>query len=73
MDQCFYCHWYRKQHDQNCPEVAEAASKAEARAIWQQGYNDGRRRRDSQSTNPTYMIGWVRGDAAADYAENVFE
>jgi hypothetical protein len=71
--QCHLCHWYDDKHDENCPERVDPSLREAARATWDNGYDDGRNRRDAQSTDPTYIIGWVRGDAAADAAENIFE
>ncbi len=71
--QCRFCHWYNDKHDENCPEVAGPSRKEAARATWNEGYDDGQNRREAQSSDPTYTIGWIRGDAAADYHENVSE
>ena len=46
--------------------------------MWNKGFADGRSRinwletSDSEklSNNPVYMMGWTRGDQAADEAEN---
>lgn len=69
--QCHLCHWYEGKHDENCPKMADPSQQEAARALWDEGYDDGRNRREAQSADPTYAIGWRRGDAAADYAENV--
>lgn len=71
--QCYYCHWYNNDHDANCPEMVEPSRQDAAKATWDKGYDDGRNRREAQSSDPTYIIGWIRGDVAADTRENVFE
>lgn len=53
--------------------MANSSQRNAAKATWNKGYDDGRNRREAQSTDRVYILGWVRGDAAADYDENVFE
>jgi hypothetical protein len=72
--QCFYCHWNDDKHDANCPKMADPSQREAAEATWRAGYTDGKNRRsEAQPNDPTYMIGWVRGNAFADYLDNVSE
>lgn len=71
--QCYYCHWYEGSHDENCPMMATPSQQETAKATWNKGYSDGRDCHEAQFDDPTYIIGWTRGDAVADYHENVFE
>ena len=69
--QCYFCQC-DGSHNKHCPKLSSDRTTADA--LWKAGYDDGRNRREAKSdADPTYMIGWVRGDAVADTSENVFE
>ncbi len=69
--ECYFCGCSDNQHDKNCPKMADLSQRETAEATWNEGYEDGRNRREAQSSDPTYAIGFTKGDAAADYRENV--
>jgi hypothetical protein len=71
--ECYYCRWLNDKHGPGCVNPADAANKDALKATWQQGYDDGAGRREAASEDPTYLLGWVKGDAYADTRENVFE
>ena len=60
MSYCFYCGRYDSAHESNCPELEDSEL---AKAIWQQGYDEGKSVDIlyPTSTDPTFVLGFFRG------------
>lgn len=59
---CMWCHYKKPGHDQACPEVLTTeANRKCARAVHEQGYRAGRSGVEASSTDPTYLLGHLRG------------
>lgn len=67
---CHYCRWGLGKHDPSCP--ASEPNDSVRRARWDRGQSDGRRGQPSASDDSTYSLGYSRGAAALEEAENGF-
>ena len=62
---CWKCGWNGIAHDPACPEVA-----TEKRVEYDRGYKQGRAGKDSESDDPSYRLGYCKGESALEEAQN---
>lgn len=66
MRSCGDCGYYHGGHHEFCP-----TPNPKFRGRFAAGWSDGRSRKPlDEGKHPAYVLGWNRGDAAADEAEN---
>jgi len=68
---CYHC-GQSGGHHEACPDTRGV--KADAIRVWLLGYQDGRAgRAKALPDDPTYILGYTRGECAAEEAENGFD
>ena len=63
---CRFCGWFNR-HNPNCPVVTKN------RAVWEAGYEAGRKGHVFDHRNPTWVIGFLQGNIALEEAQNGFD
>lgn len=77
---CEYCKWNGGKHDPHCPyqfvlRDAEWVIKfvPAVRKLYDEGWDDGRARKEMRSDDPTYRLGWLAGECALEEYENGYD
>ena len=71
---CHYCGYDGGKHDVVCPESFTGDAKEQVRKEWRAGYDWGRLGNiKPTATSATYSLGWLRGEAALEEAENGYD
>lgn len=78
MDRCPYCKYAKGGHDPNCPHPSATLDRPRHTTPqleeWERGYRDGRSGKELDTAlSAVCQMGWVRGTAALEEAENGYQ
>lgn len=67
---CRICGYHDGHHDTKTPRPEVSDDRVSDMLVWDKGYEDGRSGEPESNPDPRYMLGYLRGEIAAEEAEN---